>query len=80
MGDALLKAKKLICGDEWNAKSLSHSKSSKWKDFLNTLNLVNKNGEVKVNVRYLLDFAGYKEDGGKIEAVSLMPFLGATLH
>ena len=54
-GSALLKAKKLICGDEWNAKGLTHETSEKWKNFLQSINC-------KLDNAYkLLDFAGYKE-------------------
>ena len=60
-GKALLDAKKLICGDEWNVKQLTHKTSKKWKEFLKMLDLIDKNGNQKVNVNYLLDFAGYKE-------------------
>ncbi len=63
-GDALLKAKKLICGDEWNANKMTNKVSSKWKDFLMNINCK------QVNASYLLDFAGYKEAGGKIETAS----------
>ncbi len=71
-GKALLQAKKNLCGKEWNAVSLTHAKSLKWKEFLNILNLIDKQGKVKVNVRFLLDFAGYKEEGGEIETASHM--------
>jgi len=57
----------LICGDEWNAKKLSNNISKKWLSFLETIDLVDKVGSQKMNVNYLLDFAGYKEDGGEIE-------------
>ena len=62
-GKSLLKAKKLICGDEWNKeiKTMSNSLGEKWKSFLHELNLIDKNGIIVRNVRFLLDFAGYKE-------------------
>jgi len=60
-GKALLDAKRLICGDEWNAVSLTNENSSKWKEFLKYLDLIQPSGKPKVNVSYLLDFAGYKE-------------------
>lgn len=71
-GDALLKAKKLICGDEkdkngvpmWCRPKLPNAISQKWKDFWSML------GTTKSNVNYLLDFAGYKERGGEIETAS----------
>jgi len=69
-GFALLKAKKIICDDEWDAAQLTHKTSKKWKDFLHVLNLIGKDGAVSKNVLYLLDFAGYKESGGKIETAS----------
>ena len=63
-GKALLYAKREICGEEWNAPKLSNAVSQKWKDFWSMLNIT------KSNVNYLLDFAGYKEDGGIIETAS----------
>lgn len=74
-GDALLKAKKLICGDEWDKTNTGISKPvfSQWLDFLKNLNLtyiVNNTVQPKVAVRNLLDFAGYKERGGEIETAS----------
>ena len=53
-GKALLAAKKIICGDEWN-KPLTHQTSKKWKDFLQVLKTSSQQAS------YLLDFAGYKE-------------------
>ncbi len=53
-GKALLTAKKLICGDEWDAKRLSSSLKKKWEEFFLSL------GASERNVAYLLDFAGYK--------------------
>ena len=54
-GSALLKAKKLICGDEWNASRLSASYTKKWQDFCIVINCSQQQAS------YLLDFAGYKE-------------------
>lgn len=52
----------MICGkDEWNKAKLSNRYSLKWREFLKNLDLLQKNGDAKVNVRFLLDFAGYKE-------------------
>ena len=39
---ALLKAKKLICGDEWN--SYGSNEFLKWKEFLKMLELLGKDG------------------------------------
>lgn len=75
-GDALLKAKKLICGDEWNLDmpQIGRSLRSKWSDFLSVIGLLTiggtRDGMPKTNVKYLLDFAGYKERGGEIETAS----------
>lgn len=64
-GKALLEAKKLICGDEWNkAGNLSGSLSKTWQIFLQSVSCS------KQQASYLLDFAGYKEDGGEIETAS----------
>ncbi len=67
-GDALLKARKLICRDEWDFKKLSRSTEKSWGVFLDTIGLKGDSGRRQAN--YLLDFAGYKEDGGKIETAS----------
>ncbi len=63
-GDALLKAKELICGKENYRKPLTNIISEKWTNFYLML------GAKKNNVDKLLAFAGYKEDGGKIETAS----------
>ena len=55
---ALLEAKKLICGDEWNKKG--STSSPKFLLFLGKLDLIKPDGRPKANVNYLLDFAGYK--------------------
>jgi len=60
-GRALLEAKKMICGDEWNAKKMSKYGEKKWSIFLQSIDLLEKSGKPKRNVNYLLDFAGYKE-------------------
>ena len=60
-GKALLNAKKLICGDEWNAKRLTKSREKSWNIFLQAIDSVEADGKPKRNVKYLLDFAGYKE-------------------
>jgi len=65
-GKALLAAKKIICGDEWNAKILPQTSAAKWKLFLQSISCIDKNGEPKRNVSYLLDFAGYKEQEEKL--------------
>ncbi len=80
-GSALLKAKKLICGDEWNAPKLTNNISKKWKGFLETLNLLDKKGSQKMNVSYLLDFAGYKEVEAKLieEGEDIIP-IGTASH
>ncbi len=59
-------AKKLICGDEWNTKILPQASAAKWKLFLQSISCIDKNGEPKRNVSYLLDFAGYKEQEEKL--------------
>ena len=46
-GKALLNAKKIICGDEWDAPQLTHKSSQKWLSFLELLNLVDKKGSQK---------------------------------
>ena len=69
-GKSLLKAKKLICDEEWNAVKLTVPVSKKWLLFLETVSLIDKKGFAKANVSYLLDFAGYKEAGGEIETAS----------
>ena len=73
-GSALLKAKKLICGDEWNNKQLSHLKSEKWKEFLQTLGCPYRNSQ------YLLDFAGYKEaeDNLIAQGIEITPIATAS--
>jgi len=63
-GMALLEAKKLICGDEWDAKKPTKAIGEKWVKFYSML------GAKKENVNKLLDFAGYREGGGKIEKAS----------
>ncbi len=60
-GQALLVAKKIVCGDEWNSAKLTSTVSQKWLSFLKTVDLIDKRGFAKMNVSYLLDFAGYKE-------------------
>jgi len=63
-GNALLTAKKLLCGDEWDSKKPTKVIGKKWSDFLSVINCQ------KANANYLLDFAGYKEDGGTIDTAS----------
>ena len=60
-GSALLKAKKIICGDEWNSRKLSNIISKKWLSFCETLGQIDRSGNQTRNISYLLDFAGYKE-------------------
>lgn len=75
-GKALLEAKKMKCEDEWDKPrgNMSDSARSKWDFFLETLNLLSKRKdgriEEKTTVRELLEFAGYKERGGEIETAS----------
>jgi len=54
-GQALLVAKKLICGDEWNKRNMSGNPRKKWADFLITIQCSSQQSGL------LLDFAGYKE-------------------
>ena len=63
-GDALLKAKKLICEDEWDVQinKMNKQKAGNWKSFLRHLDLwEDTKRSAKRSVRDLLDFAGYKE-------------------
>lgn len=64
-GKALLNAKKIICGDEWNATRLTKNIVLKWNTFLGQINLLRTTGErigsATDTVHKLLDFAGYKE-------------------
>ncbi len=70
-GTVLLAAKKYYCGDEWDKRQMSKEARTKWKNFLVELNLWdNKFNKPLSNVNYLLEFAGYVEQGGKIEVAS----------
>ena len=70
-GKALLQAKKNLCGEDWNLRQLSKGSREKWSSFLREIDCWNeKVGSQNRNVSYLLDFAGYKEEGGVIETAS----------
>ncbi len=56
--------KKRICGNEWDAERMTKVYRKKWVDFFGKLDITER------NVQYLLDFAGYKEKGGKIDKAS----------
>ncbi len=73
-GDALLKAKKLICGDEWNRPKLTDKLSAKWKAFLLNIDCKIRNADI------LLDFAGYKEQEEKLieQGVEVVPITTAS--
>lgn len=74
-GKALLEAKKLICGNEWN-KPLhkTNPKSKNWSNFLLEVKCS------KQQASYLLDFAGYKEVEEKLikEGVEVKPIETAS--
>ena len=54
-GKSLLKARKILLGDEWNRKQQTHENSQKLKSFFVSINCSQQQAS------YLLDFAGYKE-------------------
>jgi hypothetical protein len=54
-GKSLLKARKILLGDEWNRQRLTDELTSKWKSFLTQINCPHNTAS------NLLDFAGYKE-------------------